>query len=67
MKLKMKYMKLKYGKRKLTKHLKYKTQNHKYDFQQYETIRLFSESSYGGKISIDQAEMNQSNLLKNFI
>ena len=60
-------MKLKYEKRKLRKHLKYKIQNHKYYFQQYETIRLFSESRYVGKISIDQAEMNQSNLLKNFI
>ena len=35
----------------------YKTNKYKYDFEQYETIRSFS----------DEAEMNQSNLLKNMV
>ena len=45
----------------------YKTNNYKYDFQQYETIRSFSDSIFAGKINIDEAEMNQSNLLKNMV
>ena len=45
----------------------YKTNKYKYDFQQYETIRSFSDSIFAGKINIDEAEMNQSNLLKNMV
>ena len=44
--------------------LKHKTKNDTHDFQQYETIRFFGESIYTGKINIDEAEMDQSNLLK---
>ena len=45
--------------------LKYKTKNHTHGFQQYETIRSFGESIYTGKINIDEAEMDQRNLLRN--
>ena len=47
--------------------LKYKTKNYTYDFQQYDTIRSFGESIYTGKINIDEAEMDQSSLLKNLV
>ena len=46
--------------------LKYKTKKYANDFQQYETIRSFGESIYTSKINIDEAEMDQSNLLKDF-
>ena len=46
--------------------LKYKTKKYAYDFQQYETIRSFGESIYTSKINIDEAEMDQSDLLKDF-
>ena len=49
------------------KDLKYKTKNYTYDFQQYQTIRSFGESIYIGKINIDEAEMDQSSLLKNLV
>ena len=44
-----------------------KTNEYKYDFQQYETIRSFGESIYAGKSSTDEAEEYQSNLLENII
>ena len=34
-----------------------------YDFQKFETIRSFGDSIYAGKFSIDEAEMDQTNLL----
>ena len=36
-----------------------------YDFQQFETIASFGDNIYTGKISIDEAEMGQINILKN--
>ena len=36
-----------------------------YIFQQYDKVRSFGDSIYTGKISIDEAEMDQTNLLKN--
>ena len=36
-----------------------------YIFQQYDKVRSFGDSTYTGKISIDEAEMDQTNLLKN--
>ena len=36
-----------------------------YGFQQFETIRSFGDNIYIGKINIDEAEKNQSNLLEN--
>ena len=47
--------------------LEYMPKNYTCDFQQYETIRSFGDNIYTGKISIDEAEMDQSNLLKNII
>ena len=46
------------------KSLKYKTNKYLCDFQQFETIRSFGDSIYTGKINIDEAEMDQSNLLE---
>ena len=37
-----------------------------YEFQQYDTIRPFGDNIYTGKISIDEAEMNQTNIFKNW-
>ena len=66
MKLKMKYMKLRTGNKNLIeKVLKYEAGNNKYGFQQYETTRSFFESIYAGKISTQDAGMDQTNLLKN--
>ena len=48
------------------KDLKYETTKHVYDFQQYDIIRSFGDSIYSGKINIDEAEIDQSNLLKNW-
>ena len=64
MKLRMKQIKLKNGKKNLSV---YRANKYKYDFQQYKTIRSFGESIYTGKTNIDEAEMDQSNLLKNLI
>ena len=47
--------------------LVYKAGKCKYDFQQCETIRPFSESIYTGKINIDKYEMDQTNLLENMV
>ena len=47
--------------------LKYKTKNYIYNFQWYETIRSFGKSVYAGKINIDEAEMDQSNSVKNLV
>ena len=46
------------------KDLKYKTKN--YDFQQHHAIRSFGDNIYTSKISMDETEMNQTNLLKNW-
>ena len=35
--------------------------------QQYEAIRSFAESIYAGKISIHEAEIDQTSLLKNMV
>ena len=44
---------------------KCKTGKWLYDFQQFETIRYFGDSTYTSKIDIDEAEMDQRNLLEN--
>ena len=49
------------------KDLKYKAGKYKYDFQQCETIRCFSESIYSDKISIHETDMDQTNLLENMV
>ena len=38
-----------------------------FGFQQFERIRSFGDTIYTGKTSIDEAEMDQSNLLGNMI
>ena len=38
-----------------------------YDFQQFEMIRSLADNIHIGKISIDEAEMHQSNLLENMV
>ena len=51
------------------KDIVYKRNKCKHDFQQYESIRFISDSFYNGKISIDEAVIDQRNLLdglKNF-
>ena len=63
MKLKIKYMKLKNGKRKLSEKI-LNIKKYTYDFQQYETIRSFGDNIYTGKANIDETEMDQSNLSK---
>ena len=42
------------------KYLKYKANKYLYDLQQFETIRSFGHS-------IDEAEMDQNNLLENMV
>ena len=49
------------------KDLKYETYKYIYDFQQFETIRPFGNSIYAGKISINETEMHQTNLLENLV
>ena len=46
------------------KGLKYKTNKYLNDFKQFEAIRSFGDSIYTGKINVDEAEMDQSNLLE---
>ena len=47
------------------KDLIYRENKNEYGFQQYETIRSFGENIYTGKITTDEAEQDQSNLLEN--
>ena len=49
------------------KNLIYKTNKYKYDFQQYETTGSFGGNIYTGKISIDEAEIDQTSLLRKII
>ena len=49
------------------KDLKYKTNKYINNFQQFETMRSFCDSIYTGKINIDEAERDQSNLLENMV
>ena len=49
------------------KDLKYITNKHTYDVQQFETIRSFGDNIYTGKTNIDEAEMDQTNLLENMV
>ena len=46
-------------------YLKYETNKYIFDFQQFETVRSFGDNIYTGKISIDAAQMDQSNFLEN--
>ena len=44
---------------------KIKRKHLKYNFQQFQTIRSFGDNIYTGKINLDEAEMDQSNLVEN--
>ena len=49
--------------------LNYKTFKHTYDFRKFKAIRTFGESIYNGKITLEEADESQSDLLgeiKNF-
>ena len=43
------------------KDLKHKTNKYICNFQQFETIKSFFDSTYTGKIDIDEAEEDQNN------
>ena len=61
-------MKLKNWEEKIKrKELRYKTNRYTHDFQHFETARSFADNSYTGKITTDEAEMDQSNLLENIV
>ena len=47
--------------------LKYETNKYIFGFQQFETIKPFGDSIYTDKINIDGAEIDQNNLLENFV
>ena len=47
------------------KDLKYKTNKYLSDCQQFERVRSFGDSIYTGKITIDEADMDQTSLLEN--
>ena len=49
------------------KDLRYETIRYRYHIQQSETVRSFGDSIYNGKISIDEAEMEQTNLVENIV
>ena len=65
--IRMKYMKLKNVKIKLNEKIQNMKQKNIYDFQKYETIKSFGDNIYTGKISIYEAEMDQSNILENVV
>ena len=58
---------MKNGKKKLKKEFKIWDKKYTYGFQQFETIRSFSDNIYTGKITIIEAERDQSNLLENLV
>ena len=65
MKLKIKQIKSKKLKKNKRKHLIYKANKYKYDFQKYEVITSFGEIVYTDKINIGEAEIDKINLLNN--
>ena len=48
------------------KDLRYESDKYIFDFHQYDTIRSFGDNIFTDKINIDEAEMDQTNLLKNW-
>ena len=48
------------------KDLKHETKKYIYDFQQYNAIRSFADNIYIDKINIDEGQMDQTNLSKNW-
>ena len=57
-------MKLENGKKNWTKRLKIWKNKYKYHFEHCEAKRYFNNSIYTSKISVDKAEMYQSNPIK---
>ena len=49
------------------KDLKYEKNKYKYHFEHCEAKRYFNNSIYTSKISVDKAEMYQSNPIKNMV
>ena len=49
------------------KDLKYRTNKYTYGFQQYDTRRSFGDNIYPAKITIDETEMGQANLLEHIM
>ena len=49
------------------KDLKCETNKHRFDFQQFKTIKSFGNSIYNGKINIKEAEKKQNNLFENIV
>ena len=47
--------------------LNYETNKYIFGFQQFETIKSFGDGIYTDKINIDGAEIDQNNLLENFV
>ena len=47
--------------------LVYKTDKYSYNFQQYETIRPFDKNIFAGKITLDNAGKDQSDLSNDFV
>ena len=43
--------------------LVYNTDKHTYDFRKFNTIRTFGKDIYNGKITLEEADENQSDLL----
>ena len=41
----------------------YKTNKYTYDFRKFNTIRTFGEDIYDGKITLEEADKNQSDLI----
>ena len=62
-------MKLQNAKKKIKRtNLNYETnQRTDFDFQQFKTIKSFSESIVSGKVTISEADVDQSNLLENIM
>ena len=57
----------KWGEKIERKDLEYEASKYKHDFQQYKTIRSLGQYIYAGKISIHEAEIDQTNLLENMV
>ena len=47
--------------------LLYQRDKYVYNFQQFETIRSFAKTIFAGKITLDNADKDQSDLLNDFI
>ena len=45
----------------------YKTNKYKYNFHRFETIRFFGRNIPNGEITKDKADIDQSNLLMEFM